>query len=135
MFSKVEDKDKDRCYHCHQRGHFAADFPERNKTQPQKSSKGRKFEDYTYAYGGTEEPQLATATDSHAPSLRRSSLHYATIPKESRSPAWFKHVRGDFCSTKMLLKDGVRPQLIPEHEIECLSSPQAELLYEYMKED
>ena len=55
--------------------------------------------------------------------------------KESRSPAWFKHVRGDFCSTKMLPKDGVRPQLIPEYEIECLSSPQVELLYEYMKED
>ena len=35
----------------------------------------------------------------------------------------------------MLPKDGVRPQLIPDHEIECLSSPQAELLYEYMKED
>ena len=35
----------------------------------------------------------------------------------------------------MLPKDRVRPQLIPEHEIECLSSPQAELLYEYMKED
>ena len=35
----------------------------------------------------------------------------------------------------MLPKDGVRPQLIPEHEIECLSSPQVELLYEYMKED
>ena len=35
----------------------------------------------------------------------------------------------------MLPKDGVRPQLIPEHEIECLSSPQAELLYEHMKED
>ena len=35
----------------------------------------------------------------------------------------------------MLPKGGVRPQLIPEHEIECLSSPQAELLYEYMKED
>ena len=35
----------------------------------------------------------------------------------------------------MLPKDGVRPQLIPEHEIECLSSPQAELLYEYIKED
>ena len=35
----------------------------------------------------------------------------------------------------MLSKDGVRPQLIPEHEIECLSSPQVELLYEYMKED
>ena len=35
----------------------------------------------------------------------------------------------------MLPKDGVRPQLISEHEIECLSSPQAELLYEYMKED
>ena len=29
----------------------------------------------------------------------------------------------------------MRPQLIPEHEIECLSSPQAEVLYEYMKED
>ena len=35
----------------------------------------------------------------------------------------------------MLPKDGVRPQLIPEHEIECLSSPQVELLYEYMKGD
>ena len=35
----------------------------------------------------------------------------------------------------MLPKDGVRLQLIPEHEIECLSSPQVELLYEYMKED
>ena len=35
----------------------------------------------------------------------------------------------------MLPKHGVRPQLIPEHEIECLSSSQVELLYEYMKED
>ena len=35
----------------------------------------------------------------------------------------------------MLPKDGVRPQLIPEHEMECLSSLQVELLYEYMKED
>ena len=35
----------------------------------------------------------------------------------------------------MLPKDGVRPQLIPEHEIECLSSPQVELLFECMKED
>ena len=35
----------------------------------------------------------------------------------------------------MLPKDGVRPQLIPEHEIECLSSPQVELFYEYIKED
>ena len=35
----------------------------------------------------------------------------------------------------MLPKDGVGPQLIPEHEIECLSSLQVELLYEYMKED
>ena len=35
----------------------------------------------------------------------------------------------------MLPKNGVRPQLIPEHEINCLSSPQVELLYEYMLED
>ena len=35
----------------------------------------------------------------------------------------------------MLPKEGVRPQWIPQHEIECLSSPQVELLYEYMKED
>ena len=35
----------------------------------------------------------------------------------------------------MLPKDGMRPQLISEHEIECLCSPQAELLYEYTKED
>ena len=60
--SKAEDKDKDRCYHCHQRGHFVANCPERNKTQPPKPSEGKKFEDYTYAYRGTEEPQLATAT-------------------------------------------------------------------------
>ena len=59
---KAKDKDKDRCYHCHQRGHFAANFPERNKAQPPKSSEGKRFEDYTYAYGGAEEPQLAMAT-------------------------------------------------------------------------
>ena len=29
----------------------------------------------------------------------------------------------------------MRPQLISEHEVECLSSPQVELLYEYMKEN
>ena len=57
------------------------------------------------------------------------------IPKESRSPAWFKQVRGNFSSTKTLPKDGVNPQLISEHDIECLSSLQAELLYKYMKED
>ena len=34
-----------------------------------------------------------------------------------------------------LPKEWVRPQLIPEHDIECLSSPQVELLYEHMKED
>ena len=35
----------------------------------------------------------------------------------------------------MLPKEGLRPQLIPEHEIECLSPSQVELLYDYMKED
>ena len=60
--SKAEDKDKNRCYHFHQRGHFTAECPEKNKGQSQKSSEGKKFEDYTYAYGGAEEPQLAMAT-------------------------------------------------------------------------
>ena len=76
---KAKDKDKDRCYHCHQRGHFAANCPERNKTQPSKSSKGKKFEDYTYAYRGAEEPQLAMATampqaDEEALSTMQQSL-------------------------------------------------------------
>ena len=44
-------------------------------------------------------------------------------------------MRGNLCSTKMLPKDGVRPQLIPEHETECLSSSQVKLLYEYMREE
>ena len=35
----------------------------------------------------------------------------------------------------MLPKNGVRPQLIPEHEINCLSSLQVELLYEHIQED
>ena len=56
------DKDKDRCYHYHQPGHFAAECPEKNKSSSQKPMEGKKFEDYTYAYGGAEEPQLATAT-------------------------------------------------------------------------
>ena len=60
--SKAEDKDKDRCHHCHQGGHFATECPEKNKGQPQKSSEGKKFEDYTYAYGGAEDPQLFMAT-------------------------------------------------------------------------
>ena len=62
MSGKPEDKDKDRCYHCHQRGHFAAECPDNNKRQTQKTPEGKKFEDYTYAYGGADEPQLATAT-------------------------------------------------------------------------
>ena len=44
-------------------------------------------------------------------------------------------MKGNLCSTKMLPKEGLRPQLIPEHEIECLSPSQVELLYDYMKED
>ena len=35
----------------------------------------------------------------------------------------------------MLPKEGLRPQLIPEHEIQCLSPSQVELLYDCMKED
>ena len=35
----------------------------------------------------------------------------------------------------MLPKEGLRPQLIPEHETECLSPSQVELLYDCMKED
>ena len=59
---KTKIKIKTNCYHCHQRGHFAAGCPEKNKGQTSKSSEGKKFEDYTYAYSGAEEPQLATAT-------------------------------------------------------------------------
>ena len=44
--------------------HFVTECPEKNKDHPQKSSEGKKFEDYTYAYGGAEKPQLATATAS-----------------------------------------------------------------------
>ena len=39
-----------------------AECPEKNKGQSQKPSEGKKFEDYTYAYSGAEEPHLATAT-------------------------------------------------------------------------
>ena len=53
---KAVDKDKDRCYHCHQPEHFAAECPEKNKEQAQKPSEGKKFEDYTFAYSGAEEP-------------------------------------------------------------------------------
>ena len=34
----------------------------RIRVSPKKSSEGKKFEDYTFAYGGAENPQLATAT-------------------------------------------------------------------------
>ena len=59
---KAVDKDKDRCYHCHQPRHFAAECPEKDKGSSQKPTEGKKFEDYTHAYGGAEEHQLATAT-------------------------------------------------------------------------
>ena len=35
----------------------------------------------------------------------------------------------------MLPKEGVRPQLIPEHKMESLSPPQVELLYGHMEKD
>ena len=94
--------------------------PRKIKSQSQKSSEGKKFEDYTYAYGGAEEPQLATAL----PQAYEEALTAMRQSEKSRSPAWFKHVKGNLCSTKTLPKDGVRPQLIPECEVECLTSPQ-----------
>ena len=36
---------------------------------------------------------------------------------------------------KKLPKDGMRPQLIPEHENECLSPAQTKMLYECMEEE
>ena len=39
-----------------------AECPEKDKGPHQKSSDGKKFEDYMYAYSVTEEPQLPTAT-------------------------------------------------------------------------
>ena len=44
------------------KGTLRSRLPEKNKAQPPKSSEGKRFEDYMYAYGGAEEPQLATAT-------------------------------------------------------------------------
>ena len=43
-------------------GHFAAEYPKKNKDQSQKSSEGKKFEDYIYTYEGAEEHKLAMAT-------------------------------------------------------------------------
>ena len=37
-------------------------MPREKQGQSQKPSEGKKFEDYTYAYSGVEESQLATAT-------------------------------------------------------------------------
>ena len=91
-----------------------AECPEKDKGQAQKPSEGKKFENYTYAYSGVEEPQLATA-------YKEAFMAIKKLPKTYRPYAWFKHVRGDLCSTKMLPKDRVRPQLIPEHETLCLS--------------
>ena len=59
---KVVDKDKHQCFHCRQSGQFTTECPEKDKGPSQKSTDGKKFEDYTYAYGGAQEPQLATAT-------------------------------------------------------------------------
>ena len=35
----------------------------------------------------------------------------------------------------MLPKEGLRPQLVPEHEIECLTPSQVDLIYDCLKED
>ena len=108
--------------------------PEKNKGQAPKSSEGKKFEDYTYAYSGAEEPQLAMATA--LPQAYEDALAAMRQSLKNQDPLHgFKHVRGNLCSTKKLSKEGLRPQLIPEHEIECLSPSQVELLYDYMKED
>ena len=44
-------------------------------------------------------------------------------------------MKGNLCSTKMLPKEGLRLQLIPEHKIECLSPSQIEFLFDCMKEN
>ena len=52
-----------------------------------------------------------------------------SAPPPTGNPGSATDVRGNLCSTKKLSKDGMRPQLIPEHENECLSPAQTKMLY------
>ena len=77
---KAINKDKD----CYQPGHFTAECPEKNKSSSQKSMEGKKFEDYTYAYGGAEEPNWLQPQPF--PRLMRMHWQQCDNPLRTRTP-------------------------------------------------